>query len=341
MAVVSIGTPSPQRYTSGFTSAAGAWGASQNRAAGNLLVAVISGGNSSTANAWSVSELSSTWTQQLSVGNASSGASQCGIAVFTKTAAGSDAFPSFNTSVQGTGAVVVTLFEFSGANTSSPIDTTGTQQSGSSGVTMVFSVTTAGNVTQPGEYGISVFTQERGSSLLTWVETGTGWTSLYEDAVTSVSHTQINTISGPTSGSTLSDGGHFSTDTSAFGTGAIIVIAPTTVKQIAVTSQFVSVAQAGSSSIGVALASAPASSVTVTTAFTSGNSGLSISAGSSLTFTTGNWNVPQFVTFAADNASVGNAVFTATASGYPSVSLNVVEVPGTRPVLSAIRTVFP
>lgn len=342
MAVSSVGTPSPQRVTTGFTSAAGAWGTGQTRTAGNLLLAVITGGNNGTANTWSVSENSSTWTQQLSIGNNASGTSQCGLAIFTKAAAGSDSAPSFNTSIAGTGACVVTLFEFSGASTATPVDTSGIQQTGSTSATVNFSVTTSGNVAASGEYGISAFSQVRNSALLTWTETGSGWTSLYEDAVTSVSHTQINTQSGPTSGSALSDAGHFSTNTSGWGAGAVVVIQPGGAAQlITVSPATLSIPQGTSKTFGVSLASNPGANVTVTTARTAGNTGLSVTGGSSLTFTTANYSTPQNVTVTADLTSNGPATFTSSATGWTSAACVATETNARRPLRSVINAMFP
>lgn len=227
MAVSAVGTTTPTRATSGFTAATSSFTAGQTRTAGNLLVAVVCGGCTTVAT-WSTSENSATWTKQLDIGNNAAGTSACGIAVFTKTAAGSDAPPAFTTSLSGTGAVVVALWEFSGANTATPVDTTGKQQSGGTGTTVTFSVTTTGNVSLTGEYGISVFTQERSSAVSGgWTESGTGWTSLYngDAGTTSVSHNQINIQSGPAAGAALSDAGNWVNHTSAFGTGAVVVIA--------------------------------------------------------------------------------------------------------------------
>src|SRR5262249_47410677 len=72
------------------------------------------------------------------------------------------------------------------------------------------------------------------------------------------------------------------------------------------------VAQGTSDVFGVSLSSAPSGNVSVTVGRTSGNSGLAISAGTTLTFTTSNWNYPQPVTVTADSSSTGNATFTAS-----------------------------
>jgi cellulose 1,4-beta-cellobiosidase len=82
-----------------------------------------------------------------------------------------------------------------------------------------------------------------------------------------------------------------------------------------------SVAQGTSGVFGVSLSSVPSGNVSVTVGRTAGNSGLAVSAGATLTFTTSNWNYPQPVTVTADTASTGNATFTASASGYPALSV--------------------
>ena len=86
-----------------------------------------------------------------------------------------------------------------------------------------------------------------------------------------------------------------------------------------------SVAQGTNDVFGVSLSSAPSGNVSVTVGRTAGNSGLAVSAGTALTFTTSNWNYPQPVTVTADTSSTGNATFTASASGYPSVSVTGTE----------------
>src|SRR6266487_1361668 len=88
-----------------------------------------------------------------------------------------------------------------------------------------------------------------------------------------------------------------------------------------------SVAQGTSDVFGVSLSSAPSGNVSVTVGRTAGNSGLAVSTGATLTFTTSNWNYPQPVTVTADAASAGNATFTVSASGYPAVSVTGSEIP--------------
>ena len=86
-----------------------------------------------------------------------------------------------------------------------------------------------------------------------------------------------------------------------------------------------SVAQGTSEVFGVSLSEAPTSSITVSVANTAGNSGLSVSAGSSITLTSSNWNLPQPVTVTANSSGTGAATFTASASGCASVSVTGTE----------------
>ena len=84
-----------------------------------------------------------------------------------------------------------------------------------------------------------------------------------------------------------------------------------------------SVAQGHTGTVGISLSAAPSANVTVSTARTSGNTGLSVSGGSSLTFTPSNFATAQNVTFTADASSTGSATFTVSAAGYPSITITV------------------
>jgi eukaryotic-like serine/threonine-protein kinase len=88
-----------------------------------------------------------------------------------------------------------------------------------------------------------------------------------------------------------------------------------------------SVAQGSAGTFGVALSAAPTSTVTVTVDFTSGNSGLSVTSGGTLTFTPSDWNIAQGVTITADSSSTGTATFTATAPGHAQAAITVTETP--------------
>jgi len=81
------------------------------------------------------------------------------------------------------------------------------------------------------------------------------------------------------------------------------------------------VPEGGTANFTVVLSAAPAANVTVNVARASGDSSLSVAQGASRTFTQTNWMTPQTVTLAAANdadSTAGQAVFTASASGYAS-----------------------
>jgi hypothetical protein len=88
-----------------------------------------------------------------------------------------------------------------------------------------------------------------------------------------------------------------------------------------------SVPQGSSGAFGVTLSAPPASTLTVTVSRTSGNPGLSVGSGATLTFTSSNWDTAQQVTIAADSSGAGPATFTATAADYEPATVTVTEAP--------------
>ncbi|MEU6674053.1 glycoside hydrolase family 48 protein [Streptomyces sp. NPDC046925] len=86
------------------------------------------------------------------------------------------------------------------------------------------------------------------------------------------------------------------------------------------------VQQGKSGTFDVKLSTQPASNVTVSTARTSGNTGLSVSSGASLTFTPSNWNTAQKVTIAADASGTGAATFGITAPGHTKAAVTVTQL---------------
>jgi cellulose 1,4-beta-cellobiosidase len=86
-----------------------------------------------------------------------------------------------------------------------------------------------------------------------------------------------------------------------------------------------SVAQGGTGTFGVSLSTAPTANVTVMVARGSGNTGLSVRSGGTLTFTPSNFATAQTVTVAADSSSTGAATFTATGSGFTGATVSVTE----------------
>jgi cellulose 1,4-beta-cellobiosidase len=119
---------------------------------------------------------------------------------------------------------------------------------------------------------------------------------------------------------TASGGGY----TSAVVT-ATEVASTTGTPSLLVTPASQTITQGGTGTVGVSLSSAPSANVTVSVARTSGNTGLSVTAGSSLTFTPANFASGQSVTVTADSSSSGAATFTVSATGLTSVTFAATE----------------
>ncbi|MFJ3304038.1 glycoside hydrolase family 48 protein [Streptomyces sp. NPDC086549] len=86
------------------------------------------------------------------------------------------------------------------------------------------------------------------------------------------------------------------------------------------------VQQGKTGTFSVKLSAQPGANVTVGVARTDGNTGLSVTGGSSLTFTPSDWNTAQTVTITADSSGTGTATFTASATGYTKAAVTVTEL---------------
>ncbi|MEW2255953.1 glycoside hydrolase family 48 protein [Streptomyces sp. NPDC047869] len=86
------------------------------------------------------------------------------------------------------------------------------------------------------------------------------------------------------------------------------------------------VQQGKTGTFDVKLSTQPSANVTVGVARTDGNTGLSVTGGSSLTFTPANWNTAQKVTVTADSSGTGSATFTASATGHTKATVTVTEL---------------
>ena len=164
----------------------------------------------------------------------------------------------------------------------------------------------SGNWTQSGE-NVTVTSASWNGSLATNGSTQIGANFSYSGTNTAPTAFTIN-------GTACNGGGGGGGGGGGTGTGSIVA-----------SSSSLSVAQGASGTFGLSLSSAPTSNVTVSVARASGNTGLSVSSGGSLTFTPSNYATAQNVTIAADTSSTGAATFTATASGWTSVSVTVTE----------------
>ena len=218
MTVASVGTPTLARASAGSITAA--WGSGQGRTAGDLLVAVVtSTGTTSTATL----STPSGWTKALEVANTTT--AQVRVGLYTKVAAGVDTAPAFTSTISGTATMSCTMFELSGA---SGIDTSGTYASGAtSGTLSAMTATTTANVNHSGEFAIAAFAQERTASTNTW-NVGTGWTNAATDGTSSITgHSAVDYQSSPAANAALSEAGHWTTNTTAFGAGLVVVFAAT------------------------------------------------------------------------------------------------------------------
>lgn len=117
--------------------------------------------------------------------------------------------------------------------------------------------------------------------------------------------------------------------------GTILRVAYTnfTGQQIIATPINVRMVEAGEAAVTLRLALAPATDVTVNVAHTSGDTDISITEGAVLTFTPGNWSVPQRVRLLAasdEDLADDTAMLTVSASGLTSetVTVHALDVAG-------------
>ncbi|MEO6182348.1 MAG: Calx-beta domain-containing protein, partial [Verrucomicrobiota bacterium] len=100
-------------------------------------------------------------------------------------------------------------------------------------------------------------------------------------------------------------------------------------QSLLVSTNSLSVAEGGTNSLTVRLTAQPTNIVTVTTAFTSGDTNLSLSSGGILNFNSANWNVPQtvFIRAVRDLELVnGQALFTISSPALSNVLINATQV---------------
>jgi hypothetical protein len=228
VSVTRVNTPAIARTTSSPTSSTVTWG-SYTPVAGDLLVACVSADGSTSVTATAQNAGTSGWTKVLEVFNSTGGTGHALVAVWTKTAAGSDAWPQFTSTLSGTASMTITMVALRGA--SGAVDTSGTFSSSGSGTSTATvtsePVTTSGSVSAAGEYALAIVTRERAASTYTFTASGTGFTALASDgAISDVGKTGVAENSSPGSGAALTGGGSWSgTGTSAYGAGALVVFA--------------------------------------------------------------------------------------------------------------------
>src|SRR6185312_668466 len=140
-----------------------------------------------------------------------------------------DAVPSFDSTTSGTTTGSCTLYELSGVNTNITfVDATGTAAASSSTVTSQ-TVTSSGNVTLPGEFGIAGFARERAATASVITASGNYTLDTSNTGVSVTGHFAAMHQSGPTSGTTTAATVNYSLagTTSAAAAGIITFIAST------------------------------------------------------------------------------------------------------------------
>jgi len=104
----------------------------------------------------------------------------------------------------------------------------------------------------------------------------------------------------------------------------------------------IGVMEGGRAVLNLSLAAPPEADLSVTLSKTSGDSNLSISGASTLTFTPANWNICQSIVLAASEDSdrtCGTALFKVSALGLASYSVNVREVENDEPRLLVSKNI--
>ena len=216
-----------------------------------------------------------------------------------------------------------------------------TPASAATGCSVAYSVTSQWNV----GFGVTVTITNLGSPLTSWTlgysyagnqQVTQGWNGTWTQTGQNVTVTNASYNGSLATGGTVAPGANFSysgtnTAPTAFTlngvacTGQTTGGGGTTTGTINTSQTSLSVAQGSTGTFGVSLSAAPASNVTVTTSRASGNAGLSVTGGGTLTFTPANFATAQNVTVSADAASTGSAAFTVSATGYPAVTVTATE----------------
>jgi cellulose 1,4-beta-cellobiosidase len=223
-------------------------------------------------------------------------------------------------------------FNYSGTNTApSSVTCTPTGGSTGGGGGSITATPTSLNVTQgqTGTFTLALSSAPTSNETVTIASSGnSGLTA----SPTSLTFTPSNFSTAQTVTVTANASSTGVTTFTASGSGytaatvsATEVPASTTTPSIMITPATQTVTQGTTGTVSVSLSSAPANNVTVSVARTSGNTGLSVTAGSSLTFTPSNFSTGQSVTITADSSSSGTATFTVSASGLTSQTFTVSE----------------
>ncbi|MFF3846295.1 glycoside hydrolase family 48 protein [Streptomyces sp. NPDC002328] len=116
----------------------------------------------------------------------------------------------------------------------------------------------------------------------------------------------------------------------ASGTSSPVGITVASGPAVVASTNQLAVHQGATGTYDLKLSTQPSANVTVTTARTSGNAGLTVSGGASLTFTPANWNTAQRVTIAGNATGTGSATFESTATGHAKASVTATQIAGSK-----------
>ena len=214
---------------------------------------------------------------------------------------------------------------------------TATPASAATGCSVAYTVSSQWNV----GFGVAITVTNLGSPATSWTlgysysgnqQLAQGWNGNWSQAGQNVTVTNASWNGSLGTGASAQIGANFSysgtnTSPTVFTLNGVTCTGQVTgsTGSIVASASALSVAQGGTGTVGISLSAAPTANVTVTTSFTSGNNGLSVTGGGSLTFTPSDFASPQNVTITANSSGTGAATFTTSATGYTSVTITATE----------------
>jgi hypothetical protein len=214
---------------------------------------------------------------------------------------------------------------------------TATPASAATGCSVAYTVSSQWNV----GFGVAITVTNLGSPVTSWTlgysypgnqQLSQGWNGTWSQSGQNVTVTNASWNGSLGTGASAQIGANFSysgtnTSPTVFTLNGVTCTGQVTgsTGSIVASASALSVAQGATGTVGISLSAAPTANVTVTTSFTSGNNGLSVTGGGSLTFTPSNFASPQNVTITANSSGTGAATFTTSATGYTSVTITATE----------------
>src|SRR5450755_3170947 len=212
-----------------------------------------------------------------------------------------------------------------------------TPASAATGCSVAYTVSSQWNV----GFGVAITVTNLGSPVTSWTlgysysgtqQLAQGWNGNWSQSGQNVTVTNASWNGSLGTGASAQIGANFSysgtnTSPTVFTLNGVTCTGQVTgsTGSIVASASALSVAQGGTGTVGISLSAAPAANVTVSTSFTSGNNGLSVTGGGSLTFTPSDFASPQNVTITANSSGTGAATFTTSATGYTSVTITATE----------------